>query len=86
MWVKRSDLGDLPEGVYYIADLIGLEVYTDKGELLGIVDDIYSTGANDIYVVKNEMGKQKLLPGTHEVLKEINLEAKRITVHLLEGL
>lgn len=84
--VKRTDLDDLPEGVFYIADLIGLEVYTDEGELLGKVDDIYSTGANDIYVVKDEMGKQKLLPGIDEVIKDINLEEGKITVHLIEGL
>lgn len=84
--VKRTDLDDLPEGVYYIADLIGLEVYTDEGEYLGKVDDIYSTGANDIYVVKDEMGKQKLLPGTSEVIKETNLEEGKIIVHLIEGL
>ncbi len=84
--VKRTDLDDLPEGVYYIADLIGLEVYTDKGEFLGKVDYIYSTGANDIYVVKNEMGKQKLLPGTDEVIKETNLAEGKIIVHLIEGL
>lgn len=84
--VKRTDLDDLPEGVYYIADLIGLEVYTDEGEFLGKVDDIYSTGANDIYVVKDEMGKQKLLPGIDEVIKETNLEEGKIIVHLIEGL
>lgn len=84
--VKRSDLGELPEGVYYIADLIGLAVYTDEGELLGKVDDIYSTGANDIYVVKDDFGKQRLLPGIKEVIQETNLEEGRITVHLIEGL
>ena len=84
--VRRTDLEDLPEGVYYIADLIGLEVYTDEGELLGKVDDIYSTGANDIYVVKDEMGKTKLLPGIDEVIKETNLEEGKILVHLIEGL
>ena len=84
--VKREDLGELPEGVYYLADLIGLDVYTDEGELLGKVDDIYSTGANDIYVVKNEEGKEKLLPGIDEVIKNIDIEAGRITVNLLEGL
>ena len=86
LFVKREDLGKLPEGVYYIADLIGLEVYTDENELLGTVDDIYSTGANDIYVVKDEMGKTKLLPGIPDVIQKIDLENAKITVHLLEGL
>ena len=84
--VKKEDLGELPEGVYYLADLIGLDVYTEEDELLGKVDDIYSTGANDIYVVKNEDGKEKLLPGIDEVIKNIDIEAGRITVNLLEGL
>ncbi len=43
LYVKREDLGELPEGVYYITDLIGLAVYTDQNELLGKVDDIYSS-------------------------------------------
>ena len=84
--VKREDLGELPEGVYYLADLIGLDVYTEEGELLGKVDDIYSTGANDIYVVKNEEGKEKLLPGIDEVIKNIDIDSGKITVNLLEGL
>lgn len=84
--VKRTDLGELPEGVYYIADLIGLDVFTDENVLLGKVDDIYSTGANNIYVVKDEMGKQKLLPGIPDVIKNINIPDAKITVHLLEGL
>lgn len=86
VFVKRADLGELPEGVYYIADLIGLDVYTDENELLGKVDDIYSTGANDIYVVKDELGKQKLLPGIDEVIKEIDIDSGKIIVHLIEGL
>lgn len=84
--VKRKDLGELPKGTYYIADLIGLDVYTDENVLLGKVDDIYSTGANDIYVVKNELGKQKLLPGIEEVIKNIDLVECKITVHLIDGL
>ena len=84
--VKKADLGELPEGVYYIADLIGLDVFTDETEFLGKVEDIYSTGANDIYVVKDEMGKQKLLPGIPDVIKNINIPEGKIIVHLLEGL
>ena len=86
MLVKRDDLGELPEGVYYLADLIGLDVYTEEGEFLGKVDDIYSTGANDIYVVKNEEGKEKLLPGIDVVIKNIDIDSGKINVNLLEGL
>lgn len=84
--VDREVLGELPEGVYYIADLIGLEVYTEDGEYLGKVDDIFNTGSNDIYVVKDDLGKQKLLPGIDEVIKKVDLDNGRITVNLIEGL
>ena len=84
--VDRQKEEPLEEGVYYIVDLLGLEVYTDKGELLGKVEDIFNTGSNDIYVVKNELGKRILLPGIDEVLKDIDLEKGKITVHLIKGL
>jgi 16S rRNA processing protein RimM len=84
--ISRDDVEPLPEGTYYIVDLIGLEVFTESGEKLGIVDDIYNTGSNDIYVVKDELGKQKLLPGIDEVIKEVNLNDKKIIVNLIEGL
>lgn len=84
--IDREDLGELPEDVYYIADLIGLDVYTDKNEYLGKVDDIFNTKSNDVYVVKDDLGKSKLLPGIPEVIKEISLEDGKIIVHLIEGL
>lgn len=84
--VDREIFGELPEGVYYIADLIGLDVYTESNEYLGKVDDIFSTGSNDVYVVKDELGKQKLLPGIDEVIKQIDLESGKIIVNLIEGL
>ncbi len=83
--IDRKDAIPLEEGTYFIVDLIGLDVYTDNGELLGKVDDIYNAGANDIYVVKNELGKQILLPGIEEVIKEVKLD-DRIIVHLIPGL
>lgn len=84
--IHRKDAIKLPKDTYFIADLLGLEVYTDEGVLLGKVDDIYNTGSNDIYVVKDDLGKQILLPGTKKVLKEISLEKEKIVVHLIKGL
>lgn len=84
--VDREVLGELPEGVYYIADLIGLDVYTENNEYLGKVDDIFNTGSNDVYVVKAANGMQKLLPGIDEVIKKIDLESNKIIVNLIKGL
>ena len=83
--IDREDAIPLEEGTYFIADLIGLEVYTEDGNLLGKVEDIYNTGSKDIYVVKDELGKQVLLPGIDEVIKEVKLD-DRIIVHLIPGL
>lgn len=84
--VNRKDEKDLDEGTYYIVDLLGLDVYTDEDELLGKLEDIYNTGSNDIYVVKNELGKQILLPAIKDVIKEINIENRKIIVHIINGL
>lgn len=84
--VDRENAIELQEGEYFIADLLGLNVITEEGKILGKLDDIFNTGSNDIYVVKTEDGKQLLLPAISEVIKEINLEENKIVVHLLEGL
>ena len=84
--VDRENAIELQEGEYFIADLLGSNVFTEEGEPLGKLEDIFNTGSNDIYVVKTEDGKQILLPAISEVIKEINLEESKIVVHLLEGL
>lgn len=84
--VNRKDEPELEKDTYYIVDLIGLEVYSDKDVLLGKVDDIFNNGSSDIYVIKDEFGKQLLLPAISEVIKEIDLDEKRIVVHIIKGL
>ena len=84
--IKRNKEEKLPEDTYYIVDLIGLDIYTENGELLGKLDDVFSTGSNDVYVVKNSEGKQILLPAISDVIKNIDLEQKKIVVNLIEGL
>ena len=84
--VSRDSVEKLEEGRYYIVDLLGLEVYTDEQILLGTLEDIFNTGSNDIYVVKDKQGKQILLPAIQDVVKQIDIENKKIIVHLLPGL
>ena len=84
--VDRENAIELKQGEYFIADLLGLDVFEEDGKELGKLEDIFNTGSNDIYVVKTEDGKQILLPAIFEVVKEINLEENKIVVHLLEGL
>ena len=84
--VNREEEEPLEENTYYIVDMIGLEVYTEENEFLGNLEDIFNTGSNDIYVVKNELGKQILLPAIEEVIKKIDMENKKVIVHLIPGL
>lgn len=84
--VNRSNK-KLPEDTYYIADLIGLNVYSDENdEYIGKVKDIYNTGANDIYVIEDDELKEILLPAIKDVIKKIDLENNKIIVHILKGL
>lgn len=84
--LPREKAKKLPPNTYFIADLIGLKVYTDEGNLLGTLEDIYNSGASDIYVVKDELGKQILLPAIKDVIKQIDLEEEKVIVHLIKGL
>ena len=86
VWADRDDLPELPEGAHYIADLIGLDVVDEGGNEIGKLVDVFNTGANDIYDVKRNGKKNLLLPVIDEVVKDIDLDAKKITVHVMEGL
>ena len=86
MFVKSSEVPALPEGQYYKHDLIGLRVVTDEGEMLGVTNEILETGANDVYVVRKEDGKEVLIPAIPDVVLEINMEERFMKVHLLDGL
>lgn len=86
VYAPREMLGDLPDGVYYIADLIGLEVYDEEGHIIGTIADVFSTGANDVYEVKREGQKNLLLPVIDDVVLNVDIENKRVTVRIMEGL
>lgn len=82
--VSRKDLPPLPEGRYYIADILGMEMVTDEGRLLGKVTDVFKTGSNDVYTVRGD--KEYLIPVIDEVVLSTDLEARRITIKPLKGL
>jgi 16S rRNA processing protein RimM len=81
----RIDHTAPPPGVYYHHQILGLDVVTEVGEALGQVAEILETGANDVYVVRGPQG-EILLPALRSVIREIDLDARRMTVHLMEGL
>ncbi|MCM3746034.1 ribosome maturation factor RimM [Paenibacillus pasadenensis] len=76
----------LDEGEFYYTDIIGCEVITEEEERLGVVTEILRPGANDVWVVELENGKELLLPYIDDVVLKVNVHSKKITVRLLEGL
>ena len=75
----------LEDDEYYYYQLEGLEVVSDEGERLGIIREVLETGANQVFIVDGAAG-ELLLPNTEEVVLAVDLEAGRMTVHLLAGL
>ena len=86
VYVKSSEVPALPVGKHYKYELVGLSVEDDGGNLLGEIVEIFETGANDVYVVRNSTGKEILLPAIPDVVLETNMPEKRMKVHLLDGL
>ena len=84
--VLRDQEEELEEGSYYVVDILGCKVNTDANQELGKIVDVFQTGSNDVYVVKDEQGKQILLPAIKQVIKNVDIKNKIIIVHLLEGL
>lgn len=85
LYVPKGSLSELDSGNFYYYQIIGSEVVTDEGVALGVVKEILSPGANDVWVVETK-GKDVLLPVISDVVKAVDTEQKRVTVHLLPGL
>jgi 16S rRNA processing protein RimM len=83
--IPESKKMTLPPGKYYYADIIGLEVWTTQGELIGTVSEIINTGCNDIYVVKNHC-EEILVPAIKDVVQVVDLKNKRLIIEAIEGL
>lgn len=84
--VDRKNAVKLEEGEYFVADLIGLTVYRENGEVLGELTDVLQTGANDVYAVKKSDGKEILLPAIKDCIKEVDIENGTMKVFVMPGL
>ncbi|MBE7030342.1 MAG: 16S rRNA processing protein RimM [Ruminococcaceae bacterium] len=85
LYADRADFGELPEQTWFVTDLIGLTVI-EKEQKLGVLTDVFSTGSNDVYVVKREGKRDLLIPALKSVIDEVNLVEKVMMVTLPEGL
>lgn len=86
LYVTRENAVRLKRNEYFIADLIGMRVENEDGSELGVLQDVISTGANDVYDVRLADGRQLLIPAIRECILEVNVEEGWMRVHLLDGL
>lgn len=76
----------LEEGEFYFYEIIGCTVVTEEGEELGRISEILRPGANDVWVVERPQGRPVLIPYIDDVVRDVDVAAKRVTIHLMEGL
>lgn len=86
LWIDRKDAVRLSKDEYFIADLIDMEVCDEEGKLIGTLKDVISTGANDVYAVETPEGREVLFPAIRQCVLDVDTEARRMTVHVMEGL
>lgn len=85
--VSKDQLAEdeLDENEYYHFEIKDCEVYSEEGDLIGVVSDILETGANDVWEIKSK-GKKHYIPYIADVVKEIDIDNKKIIIHVMEGL
>ena len=86
LYVPRNKAVPLQKDEYFIADLIGMEVCLENGEVLGTLTDVIQTGANDVYQVQSERYGEVLIPAIHDCILDVDVKSGRMTVHLLDGI
>ena len=88
LYVTKENRVPLKKDEYFIADLIGLSVYTDENpdEVFGTISDVLTTGANDVYDIEMADGKSVLLPAIKDCILNVDVENNRVDIHLLKGL
>ncbi len=84
--INRDQAVPLAPNENFITDLIGLRVITDEGEDFGTITDVMQTGANDVYVITGDDGREYLFPAIPECILDVDLDAGTVTVHIMNGL
>lgn len=84
--VDREHAVKLKKDEYFIADMIGMDVFTADGELFGALKDVMETGANDVYIIEMSDGKEVLVPAIKQCILDVDIENRKMVIHLLEGL
>lgn len=84
--IDSDNIGELEENEFYFHEIIGCEVFDENGKSLGEISEILTPGANDVWVMKSQNGKEILIPYIEDVVKKIDVENKKIDIEVMEGL
>lgn len=84
--VDRENAVKLRKDEYFIADMIGLTVFTDDGEEFGKFRDVLETGANDVYIIDSLKHGEVLVPAIKQCILDVDIENGKMVIHLMEGL
>lgn len=86
LYVTKENRVKCKKDEYFIADLVGISVITEEGELLGEITDVITTGANDVYAVQTPEGKEVLLPAIKDCILDVDIDKNEMRVHVMPGL
>ena len=84
--IDSTEVGELEENEFYFHQIIGCEVFDENDKNLGEIIDILTPGANDVWVIKGENGKEILIPYIEDVVKKIDITNKKVNIEVMEGL
>ncbi|MGE7621856.1 ribosome maturation factor RimM [Viridibacillus sp. NPDC096237] len=84
--VSEKQLSELEDDEYYYHEIIGCTVFDEEGTEIGQVKEIFETGANDVWTLKGVNGKDQYIPVIDDVIKEIDVDEKKIIIHVMDGL
>ena len=86
LYVTRENAVKLRKDEYFIADLMGVKIYDEQDAYMGVLKDVIVTGANDVYEIALEDGRTLLLPAIKQCVLDVDIEQRRMKVHVLDGL
>lgn len=84
--IDSTEVGELEENEFYFHEIIGCQVFDENDKNLGEIIDILTPGANDVWVIKGENGKEILIPYIEDVVKQIDITNKKVNIEIMEGL
>lgn len=86
LYVTRENAVKLKKDEYFIADLIGVEIYDETDTNIGVLENVITTGANDVYEITLSDGRNLLLPAIKQCVLDVDMDKRRMKIHILEGL